>query len=127
MSAQRDEIVVALARCFMDLLQTEMPGWSRAFFRFDADDLKYGAIASYEHDGKVSLIDPFETGNFYSSMNEMAFDLREMMGRTQPKFCVFLLTVNSCFDYEIRFENTDPLRWQISKLGGASGVPVGLT
>ncbi|RSZ23976.1 hypothetical protein EJO66_32305 [Variovorax beijingensis] len=127
MSAQSNEIVVALARNFMALLQTGMPGWNRAFFRFDADDLKYGSIASYERDGKVNLIDPFETSDFYSTMNEMAVDLREAMSRSEPRFRVLLLTVDSSFDYEIRFENADPLRWRITKMDGGSGIPVGLT
>ena len=126
MSAQSDEIVVALARNFMRLLQTGMSGWQRGFFRFDADHLRYGSIASYERDGKVNLIDPFEAGDFYSAMNEMAYELREAMGRAGSKFCVLLLIVDSNFDYEIKFENVDPLRWEISKMDGGSGIPVGL-
>ena len=127
MNAQGNEFVVALARDFMTLLQREMPGWKRAFFRFDADHLKYGSIASYERDGQVNLIDPFATGDFYPTMNETAFGLREVMGRSEPKFCVLLLTVDSAFDYKVSFENADPSRWQITKMNGASGIPIGLT
>lgn len=127
MSEQSSEIVVALARNFIGLLQTGMSGWQRAFFRFDADHLKYGSIASYERNGQVNLIDPFEAGDFYPAMNEMACELREALGRSKPKFCVLLLTVDSSFDYEIKFENVDPSRWQISKMDGGSGIPIGLT
>ena len=127
MSAQSNEIVVALARNFTALLQTEMPGWRRAFFRFSADEFKYGSIASYERDGKVDLIDPFESGEFYLTMNEMAARLRELMARSESKFCVLLLAVDSSFEYEVSFENADTSRWQITKMNGASGIPVGLT
>lgn len=49
------------------------------------------------------------------------------MSRSEPRFRVLLLTVDSSFDYEIRFENADPLRWRITKMDGGSGIPVCLT
>lgn len=127
MSAKKNEIVMALARNFMSLLQNQMPGWSRAFYRFDFDELKYGSIASYERAARVDLIDPFTTGDFYPAMNDLALALRDEMDQDKPLFCVFLLTVDESFDYKITFEYQDPRRWRISKMEGSSGIPTGLT
>ncbi|WP_197664926.1 hypothetical protein [Acinetobacter venetianus] len=39
---------------------------------------------------------------------------------------IFLLVIDSNFDYEINFEYHDINRWKISKLAGGTGVPEGI-
>ena len=121
-----DEIVVEMAKTFMDLLQRDVPGWSRAFFRFEADHLKTGSNASYVAGANISLLSALRNSEFFNRMSELAWALRERMGSAEQAFCVLLLSVNSSFDFNIDFERDDPGRWRISKMGGASGLPGGI-
>ena len=121
-----DEIVIEMAKTFMDLLQRDVPEWSRAFFRFEADHLKMGSNASYVAAGNVSLLSALRNSDFFSRMNDLAWTLCGRMGSVEQGFCVLLLSVNSSFDFNVDFERADPGRWRISKLGGASGLPLGI-
>jgi len=125
-SQSKDEVVIELAKTFMDLLQRDVPGWSRAFFRFEASDLKMGSNASYEAADNVTLLSALKNSDFYRYMNDLASTLRERMGSDGRKFCVMLLSVSATFDYKIDFEYVEPGRWRISKLDGASGLPLGV-
>ena len=49
--------------------------------------------------------------------------LRELLAIDNRRFLVFLLTVDSDFEYDIAFEYDNPDRWQITKLDGGAGVP----
>lgn len=120
---ERDsELVVELAKTFMSTLQQQFPGWSRAFFRFSATELHYGSKGSVERDGQVTLLSAIKLSEFFEHMNRSAHELWQR----GKKFQVLLLTVQSDFDYRIDFELVDLGRWEITKLNGASGLPVGV-
>lgn len=125
-SQSKDEVVIELAKTFMDLLERDVPGWSRAFFRFEANDLMMGSNASYVVAANVTLLSALRNSDFFSHMNDLASTLRERTGSDGRKFCVMLLSVSASFDYKIDFEYVKPDRWRISKLDGASGLPLGV-
>ncbi|MEJ1167308.1 hypothetical protein V9K97_26720 [Variovorax sp. CCNWLW186] len=120
---QRDsELVVELAKTFITMMENRFSGWSRAFFRFSADEQQYGSNGSFERDGEVSLFSALALSEFFDHMNGMAHEL----WRGGPKFQVMLLTIHSDFDYRVDFEPLDAARWSISKFDRASGLPAGL-
>ncbi|MET3493637.1 hypothetical protein [Variovorax boronicumulans] len=116
------EIVVELAQTCARLMLEKFPGWSRMFFRYYIDELQDSASASFERAGEVTLLSAMKEGPFYEGMTELARELRE----SGVSFKVLLLTMNSNFDYRVDYEQTSPDRWRITKLNGATGIPVGL-
>jgi len=52
--------------------------------------------------------------------------LRDALSRNGKKFVVCLVRANSRFQYQIDFEWHDEDKWNITKLGGRSGLPEGL-
>lgn len=117
------ELVVQLAKTFMAMMQDRFPGWSRAFFRFSADEQQYGSKGSFERDGQVMLLSTLALPSFFENMTAFAHEL----WKDGPQFRVMLLTVHADFDYQVQFEPVDGMRWAISKLAGASGLPIGVT
>ncbi|BEP64499.1 hypothetical protein GmRootV213_50530 (plasmid) [Variovorax sp. V213] len=116
------EIVVELAQTFAGLMLEKFPGWSRAFFRFYIDELQDGASASFERAGEVTLLSAMREGPFYDRMAELARELHE----GGVIFKVLLLTMHSNLDYRVDYEHKDSDRWRITKLDGATGIPLGL-
>jgi hypothetical protein len=116
------EIVVELAQTCARLMLEKFPGWSRVFFRYYIDELQDSASASFERTGEVTLLSAMKEGPFYEGMTELARELRE----GGVSFKVLLLTMNSNLDYRVDYEQTNPDRRRITKLNGATGIPVGL-
>lgn len=116
------ELVVELAKTLMDVMEAQHPDWSRAFFRFHAEESHHGSTASYEHGENVTLFNPIQLSAFFSQMNRLGYEL--WCGGLA--FKVMLLTVRSNYDYDVQFEVKDAQRWRITKLDGATGIPVGI-
>ena len=123
MNEEQALIVVELAKEFIGLVRSIEPKWNRAFFRFSTDEMKYGSNASYSFDSAVTLIDPFKCKPFFSSMNEKGKQLFRLIKKERG---VLLLTVDSDFNYDTKFEYDNLERWKISKIDGGTGVPVGI-
>ena len=122
MLEKQSEIVIDLAKEFIGTMQATNQKWKRAFFRFQLDSLKLGSIASYESENSTSLIDPFEQNSFYATMNNFGENLIRLLDKEQG---VFLLTINSDFDYKIDYYFENMERWGISKMNGRTGIPEG--
>lgn len=73
----------------------------------------------------VFLIDSFEEPDFFVVMNSMARKLWEAEPDPSKRFRVCLLVIDSSFDYTLKFENSDPSKWRITKLDGGTGLPIG--
>ncbi|GAB7126174.1 hypothetical protein JCM19000A_06810 [Silvimonas sp. JCM 19000] len=69
------------------------------------------------------LLTSSSTKFFFHPIAKKGQDLLAAPGKAEG---VFLLVIDSNFDYEIKFEYEDLDRWKISKLGGGTGVPVGI-
>lgn len=124
LSTQRDsEIAVELAQTFVGMLNEQYPGWSRAFFRFNASDQRRGGQASFVREGRVDLFSAFASPE---SMNRM-LRLGDELWVSQRSFKVLLLVVQGNLEYTIHFEAKDERRWAISKMDGGTGIPDGVT
>lgn len=126
MDAKSSELVVDIARMLMATMERDVPGWQRAFWRFDASDSHYGSTGSYVTDQGISLLDPFTQPEFFEQANAKGASLREDLRNEGRGFCVALLQVNAHFDFKMDYEWKDPRKWVITKMNGASGMPSGL-
>lgn len=116
-------MVVGLVKSLVEQVRRLDEGWSRAFYRFIWEELRYGANASFEADSNVQLINAVKCGPFYDEMNEKGRLLANALGKPRG---LFLIVVTKQLDYEIKFEWADMGRWKISKLDGQTGIPQGL-
>lgn len=116
-------IIIELAREFMELIQKIAPKSTQAFYRFRSEGSRYGSSTSYVSDSNVTLISALKNAQFYGSMNEKGSKLFGVMGKVEG---VFLLIIDDKFNYEVKFEWIDLHRWEITKMGDGTGVPVGI-
>lgn len=127
MNSQATELVIALARHVIGQMQASFPGWDEVYVRFDApSDFQFGVRASYSTSGGVELISTMRHRGFIDGIMRIGPQLRDALSNNGSKFCVGLLRANSRFAYRMDYEWSDPTRWNITKLGGASGFPEGL-
>ena len=117
---ERDELVINLARQFLEHLHGAEPEFETAFYRFDAEPGCLGGKASVVSPKGVSLVSSVENAALLETLGATGNALMNCLGKERG---VFLLTVDSNNDYEIQFEWDDPNRWQISKLNGRTGIP----
>ncbi|POZ61867.1 hypothetical protein C2I19_11420 [Chromobacterium alticapitis] len=96
------------------------PNWEKAFYRFRAEEARYGSNASYIIGTDVFLVGALKQAVFYSRMNDFGAMLLKELGKSQG---VFLLTIDAEFNYDIKFEWSDLHRWEITKLDGGTGLP----
>jgi hypothetical protein len=81
-----------------------------------------GYQVDFEHT-LVEIVDVLNHKDCFHPIIKKGQELIAALGKTEG---VFLLIADSNFDYEIKFEYQDMNRWKISKLGGGSGVPIGI-
>lgn len=120
------ETVVALAKEFISAIRRIAPTWSRAFWRFESEDFRFGSNASYVTPDGVFLVPTLKEGALFDAMNSLGRQLWECEPDPRKRFCVCLLRIENTFDYEITFEREDLSKWRITKLDGKSGIPEGL-
>lgn len=123
---QASQVVIELAKTFVDALQRIAPTWNRAFMRLDASDQDIGAKGSYVSATGVSLLGALDHKQLYEAMLRLGSQLRQATSNNGRQFVVCLVVIDSNFDYEVKFEFDDPNKWEITKLDGASGIPIGI-
>jgi hypothetical protein len=116
-------LVIDIAKSFIKLVQEIEPKWDKAYFRFCSKDSVCEAKGSYVHGTDVVIINVLKHKNFFHPINDKGQELLTLLEKTEG---VFLLTANSDFNYEIKFEYQDMNRWKISKLDGGTGIPEGI-
>jgi len=120
----RTGIIVEIAKRFIELLRQLEPNWTKGYLRFWFDPVQYGSNASFEkNDSKVLLVDTMKNRQYFAYFNQKGVELMKELGKPQG---VFILVVDSSFDYKYHFEYQDLDRWKISKMDGATGIPVGI-
>ncbi|MHB1059892.1 MAG: hypothetical protein ACYC0F_18620 [Rhodanobacter sp.] len=122
MNDEASAVVVDLAKEFIELVRSLDSSWTKGYYRFRAEELRYGSNASYVGASGVVLVGAIKHGPFYESMNEKGANLLRLLGKEKG---VFLLSADSKFDYDIKFEWDNLQRWEITKTNGRSGVPEG--
>lgn len=123
MNDEASAVVIDLAKEFVNLVGSLDPAWTKAYYRFRAEELRYGANASYVGNSAAVLIGAIKHGSFYESMNEKGLKLLKHLGKKKG---VFLLVVDNNLDYDVKFEWDDLHRWEISKMDGRNGIPEGI-
>ena len=123
MNEAASAVVIELAKEFIELVRSLEPSWARAYYRFRSTGSRYGSNASYLSGSDVSLIGAIKNAPFYESMNKKGASLLNLLTKEQG---VFLLSVDSHLDYDIKFEWNDLDRWEITKMNGRSGIPEGI-
>ena len=121
MDSVATEIVIELAKEFIGLMRELEPKWSNAYYRFRFEEARQGSNASYVSDSNVSLIGALKWSGFYARMNALGAKLIDVLGKTQG---VFLLSVDADSNYDIKFDWDNLCRWEITKLNGATGLPL---
>ena len=116
-------LIEQIAKDFIELVRHIDPTWRRAWLRCQVDVGFAEAKGSYANVSTVELIDVMAHKAFFHPVMPHARTLLVELGHTRG---VFLLTVDSDFDYNFDFEYEDLSRWRISKLGGGDGIPTGL-
>lgn len=121
------ELTIELAKNLVATMQSTHTSWLRAFVRFRmVEEDNWGCNGSYETPDGVFLLGALKHKQLYDGINELGPRLRDATSNRGKKFCVFLLTVDSKFNFNIDYEYSETERWKISKLDGASGLPLGL-
>jgi hypothetical protein len=126
MSEPSASLVTELAKALILSLQERVPEWQRAYVRFEASEDQHRVNGSYVTASGTSIFDVFEFKGLLVQVRSLGLVLRDALTHNGEKFCVFLLSVDSNFNFDVDYEWKDPTRWQITKLGGASGLPKGV-
>lgn len=127
MNDQATALTVDLAKHVVGYMRTAFPSWHEVYVRIDAPtDSQRGVRVSYVDANGVTIIDVMEHRQLIAGIMDIAPQLRESLTNNGRKFCVGLFRANAKFDYRIDFEWRDLNKWAITKLRGATGLPVGL-
>ena len=121
-----EKITIELAKVLMSTMEASFPGWQHAFIRFEASEAHYGSKGSFKSPKGVFLLDPFSQKSLFEKINALGYELWNCLTNKDKKFHVFLLSVNSSFDFKIDYEWKDKTKWQISKIDGGTGIPTGI-
>lgn len=127
MNDDATERVIELARHVIGYIQSAFPGWNEVYVRFDApSDIQRGVRASYATAAGIELISTMQHRGLVDGVMRIGAQLRDALANDGKKFRVALFRANSRFSYRMDYEWNDHARWNITKLGGASGRPDGL-
>ena len=120
------ELSIALAKALISALQAGVTGWRRAYVRFQASDGFSEVKGSYVTPEGVSIFNVVKYKPLFAQLRQFGLELRDDLARSGArKFCLFLLQVDSSFQWKIDYEWNDPTRWKITKMDGGSGLPDG--
>jgi len=123
----QSEVTVLLAKKFISYMKNFSEPWDNAYFRFHFSDNDYGCNGSFSSNGNASIFDVFEHETLFDSLQEIALQLHEAIlnADNSANFRVALLTINSAYEYDIKYEYEDINKWEITKTK-SNGIPVGL-
>lgn len=113
-------IVVDIAKRFISLIRKIDPTWSKAYLRFRYQDFVAETKASYVHQRGTDIIDALAHKDFFREMNVRGQELLSALDKSEG---LFLVIVDSNFDYEIKFEYKDMEKWRITKMRDGTGIP----
>lgn len=127
MNEQASKCVIALAQLLIETMQRVNPKWHHAFLRIDAEEGTVGARSSYTNASGVQLLGSMEEPDAYRRAVEIGEQLWSVTRQGGRGFKVCLLIADAAFNYGVKFEYEDAGKWMITKMNGATGVPVEIT
>lgn len=113
-------LVIDIAKSFITLLQATKLNWQKGYLRFCQQEFASDIKASVEHGSKVDILDALAHKDFFHLTRNKGASLLASVGRNEG---MFLLVVNSNYDYDIQFEYEKLDRWEITKLNDGTGIP----
>ena len=125
MNEEASNLVVELAEQAIGTARVTSPDWTDVFIRFNADDTQCGWKGSYVNPAGVHIFDVLRLSTESERIRSLGSSLRDALAKDGRKFVVCLVRANSSFQYQIDFEWHDEMKWNITKLGGRSGLPEG--
>ncbi|MBR8209407.1 hypothetical protein KDW61_12110 [Burkholderia cenocepacia] len=127
MNDDATERVIELARHVVGYMQAAFPGWQEVYVCFSVPgDGQYGVRASYATAAGVELVSTIEHRELIGGIMRIGPLLRDALANDGRKFRAALFRANARFSYRMDYDWNDAARWNITKLGGASGRPAGL-
>ena len=119
-SAEATPLVIDAVKSFISLVREIAPDWQKAYLRFSEWDSVSESKASYVHSTGVEIIDVLKHKEFFQSISRDGQNLLTALGKPEG---IFLLSIDSDYNYEIKFEYENQEKWRISKLGAGTGIP----
>jgi len=116
-------LIVEIAKNFILFIKSVDPEWSKGYLRFCSDNSTSETKASYVCRSGVEIIDVLQFKDFFEHATLIGQELLKSIGKSTG---LFVLIVDSNFDYKINFEYGDLEKWKISKMKGGTGIPQGL-
>lgn len=113
-------LVVDLAKRFISLIREIAPGWSKGYLRFCSLASVVESKASYVNQSGAEIIDVVKYKEFFQAISIHGQELLAALGKSEG---LFLLIVDSNFDYEVKFEYSQLDKWRITKMRGETGIP----
>lgn len=127
MNEEANELVVSIAKKFLEYASVAASGWEEAFLRFEGNKEATGLTSIYRAGEQSAYFDyddelEFE---FYSDVEKDFTKLQSLiLNEAGKEFCVCLVRVDSEYNYKLYYEYEDQKKWFITKMGGESGIPV---
>jgi hypothetical protein len=123
---EETRLIMELARLLISKMQSMGKPWRKAFLRSEIAEDMCTLKGSFILGDAVYLFDELQHKAMFSTARAIVPQVREASANGGRRFCVALLIVDSDFNYEMKYEYDDANSWEISKLGGRSGVPQGI-
>lgn len=127
MNEEADELVLKIAKRFIEYASVLTSSWDEAFLRFEGDEEASQLSSIYRIGDRSSFFEADDDAEFDFTINidkdfvSLQRLIQEISGKS---FLVCLLRVDSNFDFNLYYEFENSEKWRISKRGGASGIPV---
>ena len=116
------ELVIELAKDFIQTMIDSDKKWDKAFFRFHSDKNGYGGNASYIEGSSVNLLGQFNSDDFVERACDNFEKLKELISQSNKPFCVALLVIDREYNFKVFYEYTDIDKWFITKID-SDGIP----
>ena len=113
-------IFINLARKFIDKILEFDPCFEKAYYRFHAEQRSSESCACYIAKSETNIIDAMSEAEFFDDMDRMFLKL---LGEMEKSRALLLLIIDKDLGYEMKFEYSDMLKWQISLADGGTGIP----
>ena len=118
------EMVIELAKGFIQTMIDSNEKWDKAFFRFHSDVNGYGGNASYTQGSSVNLLGQFKFDGFVEKTCDKFENLKKSLAQSNKPFCVALLVIDNQYNFKILYEYNDLDKWFITKID-SDGIPRG--
>lgn len=108
---------------FISLVKDIEPQWKKAYLRFELHNSNSEIKGSIVSNSGVEIINTITHSDFLHSIHDSSQELLIKLGKDAG---LFILIVDSDYNYEIKFEYQNMNKWQISKLDNGNGIPKGI-